>query len=83
VEAGPSLPTVDDIEDERTQYVVPDVVTQRKLHVYAARVSAFEPAPPPHAQGHTPFVFGAPLPAHPTLGGAGTGRMRRHGCGQG
>ncbi|KAJ7823044.1 hypothetical protein B0H14DRAFT_3470279 [Mycena olivaceomarginata] len=66
VEAGPSLPTVDDIEDERAQYVVPDVVTQRKLRAYAARVSAFGPAPPPHAQGHTPFVFGAPLPAHPT-----------------
>ncbi|KAJ6563796.1 hypothetical protein B0H19DRAFT_1209765 [Mycena capillaripes] len=76
VEASPPLSTVDDLEDERTQYVlidndiVPDVVTQRKLRAYAAQwrgVSALEPEPPPHAEGHTPFVFGAPPPAHPTL----------------
>ncbi|KAJ7261605.1 hypothetical protein C8J57DRAFT_1719761 [Mycena rebaudengoi] len=67
VEASPHLPTVDDLEDNCTQYVLidndifPDVVTQ--LRAYAARwrgVSALQPAPPPHAQGHTPFVFGAP-----------------------
>ncbi|KAJ7857688.1 hypothetical protein B0H14DRAFT_3447810 [Mycena olivaceomarginata] len=41
--ASPSLPTVDVLEDERTQYVlidndiVPDVITQRKLRAYAAQ----------------------------------------------
>ncbi|KAJ6553532.1 hypothetical protein DFH09DRAFT_1085657 [Mycena vulgaris] len=42
------------------------------LCTYAAQwrrrgVSAFEPSPPQHAQGHTPFVFGAPPPLHSTL----------------
>ncbi|KAJ6563926.1 hypothetical protein B0H19DRAFT_73894 [Mycena capillaripes] len=53
----PTLPTVDDLEDEHTQYVltdndiIPDAATQRKLRAYAAQwrgVSALEPAPPPH-----------------------------------
>ncbi|KAF8183600.1 hypothetical protein K438DRAFT_1140870 [Mycena galopus ATCC 62051] len=81
VERSPQLPgpVVDDLEDERTQYVsidddiVPHAATQHKLRAYAAQwrgVSALEPTPPlhtlGHGYGHTPFVFGAPPPAHPT-----------------
>ncbi|KAJ7794197.1 hypothetical protein B0H14DRAFT_3557770 [Mycena olivaceomarginata] len=73
VEANPPLPTNDELEDERTQYVlidddiVPDAATQRKSRAYAAQWrggSALEPSP---QQRHTPFVFGAPPPPHPTL----------------
>jgi hypothetical protein len=48
--------------------IVPHAATQRKLRAYAAQwrgVSALEPTP--QQPGHTPFVFGAPPPAHPTL----------------
>ncbi|KAJ7663424.1 hypothetical protein DFH06DRAFT_924646, partial [Mycena polygramma] len=74
VEASPTIPQADDLEDERTQYVlidddiVPDASTQHKLRAYASQwrgVSALEPTPP--TPGHTPFVFGAPPPPHPTL----------------
>ncbi|KAJ7449323.1 hypothetical protein B0H11DRAFT_1743704 [Mycena galericulata] len=77
VEASLSLPNIDELEDERTQYVlidddiVPHAATQRKLRAYAVQWcggSALEPTPPPsHFQpGHVPFVFGAPPPPHPT-----------------
>ncbi|KAJ6620988.1 hypothetical protein B0H10DRAFT_1031731 [Mycena sp. CBHHK59/15] len=59
IEASPPLPNggapVDELEDERTQYVltdddiVPHSATQRKLRAYAAQsrgVSALEPTPP-------------------------------------
>ncbi|KAJ6553406.1 hypothetical protein B0H19DRAFT_161272 [Mycena capillaripes] len=75
VEASPLLPTVDDLEYKRTQYVlindiVPDVVTQRKLRAYAVQrrsVSALEPAPFTHARGRTRFGFGMLPRAQPTL----------------
>ncbi|KAJ7853615.1 hypothetical protein B0H13DRAFT_2358887 [Mycena leptocephala] len=50
--------------------IVPYTAAYRKLRVYAAQwreVSALEPTPPRHVQGHTPFVFGGPPPSHPTL----------------
>ncbi|KAJ7745529.1 hypothetical protein DFH07DRAFT_748821 [Mycena maculata] len=69
-------------EDEKAQYValeedvVPHASTQRKLRAYAAQwrgVSAISTSPPPapaHTSSsttyHTPFVFPAPPPAHPT-----------------
>ncbi|KAJ7245247.1 hypothetical protein C8J57DRAFT_1190950 [Mycena rebaudengoi] len=69
----PAIP--DNDEDERGQYVlidedvVPDLATQRKLRAYATQwrgVSALS-APPPDPGQHTPLVFPAPPPAHPTL----------------
>ncbi|KAJ7789344.1 hypothetical protein B0H14DRAFT_2397581 [Mycena olivaceomarginata] len=76
VEASPPLPNIDELKDERTQYVlidddiVPHAATQRKLRAYAqwCGVSALEPTPSlSHFQPeHAPFVFGAPPPPHPT-----------------
>ncbi|KAJ7189367.1 hypothetical protein GGX14DRAFT_383301 [Mycena pura] len=87
-ETSPPAPTLDDLEDERSQYVhieddfIPQETTQRRLRAYATAwrgVSALGSGPPPNG-GHTPFVFGAPPAPCPTVLQPAPSVSSRHGA---